>query len=505
MLQMLGGLAAGGVLLDACGSGSSPSSGSGSDTLTAAQLATQLDMRTIPDPSNPVYHVIHPAVYDTVLDLDQNLKTVGKLAKSYTISSDQRRVEINLRQGVEFHTGRELTASDVKWSLTTWLQHPVYGNAKYVPAVKAATISTSGKYTIVFDSKLPNPALVRVLQLVPIGDHVTFSGQNAAKIAVGTGPFKMSQYVPNQQILFTKNPHYWKTGAPKVDQLNLKLMGDVQTIGVALRTGEVSLTGDLTGKDITSLGTSKFNVVPQPASVGFRYFATNVREGGLSNKTLRQAMNYAIDRDSIAKVTASGVAATVPWVPGSPIYKKEWDTAYQRDPDRAKSLLKSSGWDKSQTLSMPMNTNPINDQAAEVIRNNLSEIGIKVKVQQLETNSYLAKYQSPTGHDLLCSGMTSDFDPQVAFAQSVLLGVGNPQTNFTDAAYSKLLKQLLVEPDPNTAIEMGQQLTDMLLDRSVFDIVLGERAKVVASKQLQGVSVHAFSGTIMVDAVSIGN
>lgn len=488
---------------DASSSPTTSVSGKRGGTLTIGQLTTQIDLRRIPNPSAPVYQVIAPTVFDTILTLDQNLQTQPGLAESFDISGDQRTIKLNLRQGVEFHSGRPLTSADVKWSLTKWLMDPIQGEPKYQAAVKALkSFSTPDDYTIILESEQPNPAMVRTLQMTPISYSDWFSGPDAQKKMIGTGPFVMTSFTPNQQFQFQRNPNYWNSGAPLLDAITITLMSDVQTIGVALRTGQILISGNLTGTDLDSLPSSGFKVYKQQKNSGYLYFAANVHNKSLSNPQLLQAMNYSIDRDSIAKVTKSGTPAFVPWTPGSPIWKPEWATQYTFDPDKAKSLLKASGWDTSQTLQLPVNTNPINDQAAEVVRSSLSTIGITAAVQQLQTQEYNTKYGN-NDHDLLCSGMSADFNPQVAFSQSTLLQPGNAQTNFSTDQYQKLYQQVLVEPNANTAIEIGQQLTEIMLQEPAFAVVMAEPTAFAVNTKVKNFQVDAYSSAVPVAQISL--
>jgi len=157
------------------------------------------------------------AVYDSLTLYDAKLQPQPMLAESWDISSDMKQVKLNLRKGVQFHNGRELTSEDVKLNMVR-VRDPKVGSSQLMNMSNwFAAIETPDKHTVVLNSEAPRPALFDFFEYLNILDRETMEGPDATKKAIGTGPFKFVEWVPGDHILFTKNQNYWRTGRPYLD------------------------------------------------------------------------------------------------------------------------------------------------------------------------------------------------------------------------------------------------------------------------------------------------
>ena len=471
-LQYAGG-AAGLAVLASCSSSSSSTERSSSGgpprrggVLTVAKLSEPTDLALFNNNAAPAYHVLIPAVFDTLLTVDKNFAPQPGLAESF--DSGNRQLQLKLRKGVQFHSGREFTADDVRFTLER-IQDPALGSTKYATTVQSlGALETPDKYTVVFklesDAYAAMAALVRMLTVVTIVDKPNLQGANSHTTAIGTGPFKLEKRSPGQESTFVRNENYWMSGFPLLDGVTVKVVRDAQAINVALRSGSIMTTDELSGSDADRLKQASYTVTANEASMSIHYLLANTSKAALSDVRVRQALNYAIDRKKIASTSGAGVPTTVPWVPGSSAYRAEYESKYAFDLDKAKSLFSAAGVGNGGLEVLVLNAPPLEAQDAEILRANLATAGVKLRINQQPINTWVEAYLDPTKHELVINELLTDPDPAVAFAQAVLLRPNNDQTKYNDPRYVQLVQKILTAPDEGEVTELTAQATELLLD-----------------------------------------
>ncbi|HEX8968824.1 MAG TPA: ABC transporter substrate-binding protein, partial [Chloroflexota bacterium] len=164
--------------------------------------------------------------YDRLTALDEQGKPQPQLAESWELSSDGKQLKLNLRKGVQFHTGRELTSDDVKWNFLR-VRDPKVASGSFVAQSNwFVSIDTPDKYTVVGTFDSPRPAVFDFFQLLNIVDPVTMQGPDAATRSVGTGPFVLEEWSQGTSIRLVKNQNYWQTGRPYLDAIQTPIIKD---------------------------------------------------------------------------------------------------------------------------------------------------------------------------------------------------------------------------------------------------------------------------------------
>src|SRR5207302_91976 len=189
----------------------------------------------------------HVLMYGSLLDWDRQLKAQPSLAESLQIADDKTYV-FKLRQGVKFHDGSEVTAEDVKYSLDLHKTPPAPGQAfAFYP--KIASIEAVDKYTVKINLTDPDPALVgyatwtRYSNIMPKG---MFDRVNILTQGIGTGPYKLQEFVPDDHALLVRNQDFWnRDGAGFIDEITLKVLADDQARVAGLRSGAVDIAADV--------------------------------------------------------------------------------------------------------------------------------------------------------------------------------------------------------------------------------------------------------------------
>src|ERR1051326_1192847 len=167
-------------------------------------------------------------VFDRLTVYNTNLEPQPMLAEAWERSTDGTQLTLHLRKGVQFHSGRDFTSADVAWNLER-VKDPKVGAgilAGYRRPLGA--VETPDPSTVLLKSDKPWPAAFDFFQLFNIVDKDTLEGPNAGRSAGGTGPFVLNEWVQGDHLTFKRNPNYWQSGKPYLDELQVSISSDAQ-------------------------------------------------------------------------------------------------------------------------------------------------------------------------------------------------------------------------------------------------------------------------------------
>ena len=251
-------------------------------------------------------------VYDRITAYDSQLKPQPMLAESWD-TDDFKSIKLNLRKGVMFHSGREMTSDDVKYTLVRTAD-PKVAAAQYTGMAQwFPTIETPDKYTVILRSDQPRPTVFDLLEFIQVGDKATLEGPDAKTKAVGTGPFKLDEWVPGDHATLTRNPNYWQSGKPYLDSILVPVFRDQTAMVTALEAGQIHIARPPALTDLVRLKQdTNYEVSINPQTGGYNVTGLNLTTPPFDNKLLRQALNYAIDRVRYADTIAGGLVQLEP-------------------------------------------------------------------------------------------------------------------------------------------------------------------------------------------------
>ncbi|WP_053386610.1 ABC transporter substrate-binding protein [Leucobacter japonicus] len=371
--------------LAGCSAGAGSSSGGDGDTPTTATIAitgtpTNLDFTTTAGSAIP--QALMSNVYEGLVELDQSGEIQPLLAKEWTVSDDRKTYTFTLQEGVTFSNGDEFTADDVKFSFdrvkTDWVSSlkakmDVVDSVDVVsPTEVAVTLST------------PSNAWLFSLA-TPVG--AIFSEDGVADLAntpVGTGPYAVEKWTPNESLVFDTRDDYWGE-APGVEQVTLKYFADATATTNALQTGDVDAIANLQAPELLSSFESddKF-VVTTGTSSGEVSLSMNNKAAPFDDVRVRQAVLYSLDKQAILDTAWNGYGSLVATyaTPTDPYYEDLNDT-YPYDPEKAKELLKEAGQENLDiTFTVP--TRPYAQAVSEIVVSQLKDVGINAKIESAE-------------------------------------------------------------------------------------------------------------------------
>jgi peptide/nickel transport system substrate-binding protein len=522
MLGLLVG-AASATLLAACGpiSPSAPAPGQVQPAATAGAAAKPapaqpqsggtLRVVTSSDLSNLNPHGISPVSFDTMWSVfdpltryDNQLKPQPMLAESWDVSTDLKRITLNLRKGVTFHTGRELTSDDVKWNIERVKDPKALALQLVNMGNWWSAIDTPDKYTVILTSDVPRPAVFDMLEFLNIADRVTMEGPDADKKLVGTGPFTWGEWAQGDHQRYLKNKNYWQSGKPYLDELYVQITKDVPAAVVQLESGAVDAILNPPVRDLARLQKdSKYRVLINQNTGQYFILSFNTTMPPFDNKQVRQALNFGIDRKRFVDTAlgGSGEPRNLPWARQSPAFDAAKNSVYAYDLDKAKALLAQAGNPPIDTDINYSSSDAEPAQLAQILQGSYTSLGANISLKAMETALLqdLFNRTAYKGMSLRFSGFAGT-DPATLFTVGTYYRLNTNASGFKSDRYEQLVRTAGSEPDPAKRKQVFSDLNDLLLDESFVAIVSTQTVSVVTQSAVSGVAHSMHEAVIWTDA-----
>ncbi len=328
------------------------------------------------------------AVFDALIDFEpRTLDLKPGLAKSWKFT-DPKTLVLELVEGVNFHDGTPFNAEAVKLNIERYKNDPRSNVKADVATVES--VAVTGKSQVTFKLNRPNAGLPNILTnrvglIVSPKSLQEAAGGNVDRKPIGTGPFKFVSWQDNDSFVLVRNENYWKPGLPYLDGINIKIINELNTAVRAVVAGEADLAINLQPAQ-KAVADRAPNVVAtaSPSLVLFGAFL-NYGRPPLNDVRIRQALNYAINRDEINKISAVGLGQ----VSSAILPREHWacDPATQNfypfDPDKAKKLLADAGHPNGLEIEAYGWADQLAMQRQEVIISQLAKVGIRIKLTAL--------------------------------------------------------------------------------------------------------------------------
>ena len=429
------------------------------------------------------------AVHDRLTSYDLKHQPQPMLAESWDVSTDEKQIKMNLRHGVQFHTGREMTSDDVKYNITR-LQKGGFNGQLQSQAQWWTSIDTPDKYTIALQSDAPRPAMFDFFEQMNVTDPVTLQGPDAKFKIVGTGPYVFSEWVQGDHMKLVKNKNYWRSGVPYLDGINVVILKDTQAMVAQLEAGTLDAIAAPPVQDYVRLSAdAKYRGLLHPDSGAVQTIGVSAPKAPFDNKLVRQAFNWAIDRqrynDTILKGT--GIAGSLPWGPNSPAYDAAKDQTYKFDLDKAKALLAQAGVKNLEIDLVVISGNAETDAFDQVYQSDLAQLGVKVNIKQMEPATWIDTVNKVKFDGVWVGGIAFvQLEPSTALLSSRGLAPTANSSGFVSDTYTKLVNESASEPDTAKRKALYQQINDLLLDESFLMVLSKTPARVLTTAAVNG-------------------
>jgi len=415
-------------------------------------------------------------IFEGLYAFDEHYRPIPMLAEGMpSISGDGLTYTFNLRQGIKFHNGKEMTSEDVVASLKRWSKQSMRGKSLFA-AVE--DLRATDKYTVEMKLKQKSP-LVMVSLAAATNFGAIYPKEIAEKFApevkateyIGTGPFKLAEYRPDQYIRMVRFDDYKPlAGGPRgygggktiyVDEVRWIPVPDVATRVAQMETGELDAADDLNIDAYDRLKKNP-NVRPLPIKPYFWLIAVfNKKEGLGTNQKLRQAWQAAIDIEPIMKTIAGGrpefyrmdssltVAEVAEWHVKMP--ELPWN---ERNKEKARRLLRESGYKGEPFRFMTSQEYKWMYDGALITKQQLEDVGFNIDLQVVDWATLIRRRNNSKEYDAFTTGvgLGSMFDP----AQHDVLLCSWPGWT-CDEEITRIQNELARETDPKKRYALWEQ------------------------------------------------
>ena len=403
-------------------------------------------------------------VFDGLTRFTPDAKVVPGLAKSWDVSADGITYTFHLRSGVKFHDGRPFTANNVVASFQRvldpatkggrgWPLYPIKGAEDYA-ASKAKTISgmaAPNDSTVVITLKEPFSIFPKLLAM-PVTSIIPGSpSADFGQKPIGTGPWKFVEWRHDDYLRFAKNPDYFD-GAPKTDSLMARIIPEMSTATAEFEAGNVDVLNvpDEAGKSWQA-DPGKKKLLSSAPALRFWYVAINTTRGPLSDVRVRQALNYAVDVNTMLSQVMAGRGSVAngvipPTLGGAEPSRK----GYPHDVNKAKQLLAAAGHPNGIDVELWSATTDQSPRVAQTIQANLAEAGIRAKIVQRDASS-MREAARKGQTDLALKEWWADYPDAENFLYPLLhsknKGVGGNVSFYSNPHFDALVDQAHHEQD----------------------------------------------------------
>ncbi len=389
-------------------------------------------------------------VYEGLFKYDSTGTLNPCLATDVVISDDASQYTFTIREGVTFHDGSELDTGDVVYSLNR--------ASELMPELAFISgVEDNGDNTVTVTLATPNSEMLSYFTtaIIPEG-----SGDTIGDTRIGTGPFVFTSYEAGIGIVLTRNENYWNPELPYLDQVTFKICADMDSGFLELQSGAIDIFPYLTTDKTAQLDPSQFNVLELGSNMVQGLFLNNAVTP-FDDVRVRQAMNYAIDREEIVNLIMDGAGLPLTTAM-SPVMGEAYDTSldgtYDQDIERAQELLAEAGYENGfdMTITVPSNY-LVHVNTAVALADQLSAVGINATIEQVDWATWLDRVYAGRDYESTVICLTSDYAPYDVINRYISTADNN-FINYSNPNVDEIITNLPLTLDSAERIEMYRAL-----------------------------------------------
>lgn len=443
--------------------------------------------------------IVMRQMFNGLVKYDDNMQIVGDLAESWDFTSDTS-VTFKLKQGVKFHNGEEMKAEDVVFSIERAMASPkVQSFTSNIESVAA-----DDDYTVTVTTSIPYAPLMSNLchsaNYIVSKKAVEEAGDNFPQAPVGTGAFKFVSWDSGNKIVLERFEDYFASDVLPTT-LTFRYMSEGAARTIALETGEVDVVNTVAASDADRVANEDGLTLVNSVTPKIEYLSMNQKITPYANKLVRQAINYAIDRDSLNLLATAGYSEVTDSVVSSAVSGYTDDVShYEYNPEKAKELLAEAGYPNGFSTYIVVGTEARNTEAT-LIQANLHDIGIEMDIRQMDSTAALEAINNGDDDMFLQSYNNTTGDPDTSlyllFHSTVPASSGNRSfTNIPEV--DALLDAGRAEVDTTRRMEIYKQIQQILTDEAVWVPLYSISNSAGIRSDLQGYTTHP-SGYVIYD------
>ena len=439
-----------------------------------------------------VKRMIEGGIFDTLLEFDENMKPSPCLAESWE-QIDDLTWKFNLRQDVKFHNGESLTSKDVKFSFLR-VNNGTMGNdaaAKFDPD----GYETPDDYTFILKTIEPwafTEAQVcsEALGIVP-EKVVTEVGDDAfGRAPIGSGAYKFVSWTAGDNITVERNDDYWRDKSI-LKTIKFRIITESASRTIDLESGGVDITLGLPTTDADRIDENPDTQLIVSTGATDRYIAFNCQKDVFKDKRVRQALNYATDKESIRVVcygenTSETMDSVVPsTLPGHISTLKQYDYNIEK----AKELLKEAGVENGFEVEFMYLANSTNNMLAELLRQMWSQVGVTLILKPTESGA-LTTSLNKGEQELCCAGTSYGLFEAGAGLYNMFhterMYSGSARSNLSNPEVDKVLDEINITPDAEKRAVLVGTAQELIHEESPFIYIAFTKNIIGAGSKVRG-------------------
>lgn len=457
------------------------------DTLVIAQGADPKSLDPHASNDQPSSR-INKQIYDTLIYSDEDMELEPGLAKEWE-QVDDTTWKFHLEEGVKFHNGEELKASDVKFSLDRMADSGEV--AEIIGAIDSVEVEDD--YTVIITTEEPFSPLLSHLAHTAASilneKAVTEAGDDYQNEPVGTGPYKFVSHDSGDKVTLERFEDYYR-GAAAIKTVEFRNVPEGTNRVIGLETEEIDIAYDIEPIDRSDVRDDDDLELIEGPSLSTSYIGFNTQKEPFDDVKVRQALNHAMDVEEIIDVVleGGGTKATGP-INDKVFGYDESLEGYDYDPEKAKELLAEAGYPDGFDTTIWTNDSPVREKIAEVVQEQLREVGVNVDIEVVEWASYLDR-TSAGEHDMFILGwvaVTGDADYGLyALFHSSQHGSPGNRTFYDNPEVDKLLEEGRVSIDENERYEIYKEAQNIIVEEAPELFLYFEDQNAGVQKYIEG-------------------
>ena len=441
-------------------------------------------------------------LFETLFELTPEGEIVPLLAESYEASGDGTVWTIKLREGIVFHDGTPFNAEAVKVNLDRFLNPDNAFTFRFLLA-RVQQVDVVDEYTVQLTLSTPFAPLLAHLT------HNTISmispaaieqyGEDIVENPVGTGPFTLESWQRGERITLTRFEDYWGE-KPGVERVTFLTVPEGTTRMALIESGEAHVAVRVPPADVARLDAHPEITVENVSSLRTIYIYFNHTMEPFTDRRVRQAVNYAVDKELIAEFVFGGAVrpSDAPIAPG--IFGYTSVGFYEYNPERARELLTEAGYPDgfSTTLYCPTGRYLQDIQTCEAIQSQLAEVGINASIETLEWTSYLEFTGRGVNENTVPMGMLgwgtvtgdADYGLFALFHTSEHVPAGSNRSFYSNALVDDLLDQARSTADNAVREQLYADVMEIIWNDAAWLFLHSETQLVAVRDNVEGLVIH---------------
>lgn len=504
------------LLLSACNPGNADEGGN-------AEGSREIVVASVTEPDSVDVHKTSSigdptaAAYLSYFNMDDEGNTIPGAIKDWEVAEDGKEITFKLEEGLTFHSGEPFNAEALKSSMDRFLESsPFYDNAG---AISDVTVVDDYSIKVIWSEPYA-PFFSNAVSpyLAPLDTSVLDEqGEGFEKNPSALGPLKITEIKRGDSITYEPFEDYkWPNGEPNFDKVKFRFVPDEETRALEFKKGTVNILMDVPGQYVSEFEEDPEVKIERVPDYVLNYLGWNNKSPKFQDEKVRKAIALAVDRTPIIETALEGYAQPVfgPLPKATFGYSEKIEEKakelYARDTEKAKSLLAEAGWKVNSkgiaekdgeefSVELWVDQDPANHRIAQILQNQLMEIGIKVNLSTMESAAIIE--QTPQGKHEMILWSYGWLDADVMYF--LLFGEGrSTRLHFEDPELNKILEAARVEMDVEKRLALYEEAQEFVMQETPF-VPLYVKETIHATRGLESFKAHPIRNYIQWDHVKL--